>query len=189
MQTNILWTGQRYHSTEHCILTENAVGNEIVSTIIGYSGGKIYKVDYEITTNEAWELRAASLKIQCNNKKQVIRIERGEDGVLLNGVIVPEYSDVKDIDISLTPFTNTLPINRLKLVDNEKQVIQVLYFDILEKEIKPVKQVYTKLGVDLYRYENFDKSFSADIRVDEQGLVSHYPGLFDMEAKKKSYYF
>jgi hypothetical protein len=84
------------------------------------------------------------------------------------------------IDISLSPFTNTLPINCLQLQPKERQVIRVIYFDVLGKEIKAVKQVYTRLSGSEYLYENYDGSFSATIKTNEQGFVTNYPRLFKM---------
>ncbi len=46
---------------------------------------------------------------------------------------------------------------------------------------KPVvdEQRYRCLEQDrLYRYEAVDRSFTADLTVDEDGLVTDYPGLF-----------
>jgi hypothetical protein len=91
--------------------------------------------------------------------------------------------NILDIDLSLTPFTNTLPINRLQLKLNQQQTIEVLYFDMLKKEIRPVKQLYTRTANDQYLYENYDSSFKAEIKIDEQGLVVDYPKLFEMTKK------
>ena len=70
----------------------------------------------------------------------------------------------------------------------ERQIIEVIYFDIFEKEIKLVKQVYTRLTSVQYVYENYDGSFKANIIVDEQGLVVEYPGLFEMTTKRQTNY-
>ncbi len=56
------------------------------------------------------------------------------------------------------------------------------------KKTKPVKQIYTRLAADHYLYENYDKSFKADIRIDEQGLVVEYSKLFEMTIKHESNY-
>ena len=188
MQTNIIWTGKRYHSTENCLLTKTIVGNEISSTIAGEYENKVYKVEYYIKTNENWETTFVTLEIQLDNSNELLILEKTKGTWLLNTKPDDRLKNIFDIDISLTPFTNTLPINRLKQKDDERQTIEVIYFDILEREIKPVKQVYTRLATDRYLYENYDKSFKADIVIDEQGLVVDYPKLFEMTAKLESNY-
>lgn len=188
MQTNIIWTGKLYHSIENCILTKTVDGNEITSTIIGDYENKIYKIEYYIKTNKNWETTFVTLRTQFDNSNELLTLEKKEGKWLLNDTPNDELKNVFDIDISLSPFTNTLPINRLQLKDNERQIIEVVYFDILEKEIKPVKQIYTRLATDQYIYENYDKSFKADIKIDEHGLVVEYPKLFEMTTKHESNY-
>jgi uncharacterized protein len=188
MQTNIIWTGRLYQSIENCILTRMSGGNEIVSTIIGHHENRIYKIDYHICTNENWETTFVNIRTQFDNLVELITLEKKEGKWLLNNKPDPEFEDIFDIDISLTPFTNTLPVNRLKLKDGERKVIEVIYFDIFEKEIKSVKQVYTRVSGTDYVYENYDGSFKANIRVDEQGLVVDYSELFEMITKHESNY-
>ena len=86
------------------------------------------------------------------------------------------------VDISDTPFTNTLPIRRLGLASGESAVISVAYFDGAELQPWPELQRYTCLQQDsdggLYRFESLDGGFTADLPVDADGLVFDYPGLF-----------
>ncbi len=184
MQTNIIWTGKFYHSIENCTLTKTIAGNEIISTIIGDYESQIYKVEYHVKTNKNWETTFVNLKAQVNNSYQLFTLEKQDGKFLLNGKPDDKLKNIFDIDISLTPFTNTLPINRLHLKDDERKIIEVLYFDILEKETKTVKQIYTRITADRYIYENYNKSFKAEIKIDEQGLVVHYPNLFEMTTKQ-----
>ena len=188
MQTNIIWTGNLCHSIENCLLTKTASGNEISSTIIGYYNNEIYKVDYQIKTNNNWETVFLTLRSRIDNADKSLILEK-KDGVwIMDGMPRQEFANIFDIDIYPTPFTNTLAINRLKLKDRERQVIEVLYFDIPEKEVKPVKQIYTRLKEDRYLFENYDKSFKAEIKTDGQGLVVDYPNLFEMAIKNETNY-
>ena len=122
-------------------------------------------MDYHIVTDEKWVTGSVRIDVNLDGSSETI--------------IRDPLADLKYIDISLTPITNTLPINNLGLKTGERAVIDVLYFDILEKTVQPVKQVYTRLAADKYLYENYDGSFSAEITVDEFGLVKDYPGLFE----------
>ncbi|MEJ7589659.1 MAG: putative glycolipid-binding domain-containing protein [Ferruginibacter sp.] len=84
-----------------------------------------------------------------------------------------------DIDIPLTPFTNSLPVNRLKLSPQNEKVIKVLYFDILAGKITALDQKYKRLSFSDYQYENVTNDFEAIISVDKLGLVKNYPALFE----------
>lgn len=101
---------------------------------------------------------------------------RDEDGRPL-----PRFDGCIDIDLAGTPFTNTLPIRRLGLARQSGTArLTMLYvpFDTFEPVIDG--QRYTCLVEDrLYRYEAEDRSFAADLPVDEDGLVTDYPSLFE----------
>lgn len=188
MQTNIIWTGKFYNSIENCLLKETTTGNEIKSTIIGDYKKKIYKVEYYIRTNTKWQTKSVTLFSEFDNSNEFLTLKNKNGKWFLNSKLIKDYKNIFDIDISLTPFTNTLPINRLKLKNNQRQVIDVLHFDILAKQVKPVKQIYTRLKANNYIFENYDKSFKANLEIDKQGLVVNYPKLFEMTIKHESKY-
>ena len=106
----------------------------------------------------------------------------------MNGVKSELLKGCMDLDIPLTPFTNTLPIRRLKLSPGRSQEVKVIYCDLLKQEIKPVCQRYTCLSNSEYHYENVPNDFEATILVDEFGLVIDYPYLFVRTKALKSNY-
>ena len=78
------------------------------------------------------------------------------------------------VDISETPYTNTLPIRELGLAPGESADVSVAYFDGYELQPWPEPQRYTSLeddGGGMYRFVSLDGGFTADLRVD-------YPRLF-----------
>ena len=179
MQTNILWTGIAYHSREHCVLTNNDESIDVSSVIVGAHDDKIYRVDYSIKTNRNWECIFFELTIQLSDKKEIINYHSdGRGNWTKNGAPVNEFKGCIDIDISLTPFTNSLPINRLEWELNKPLQINVMFLDILSHKIIPVQQRYTKLSNTEYKFENVPNDFEAVITVDESGIVVNYPELF-----------
>ena len=183
MQKNILWRGKAYHSLENCILINTENGFEINSVIIGLYEQVIYKVEYFIKTNTDWKTVFFEIKSNLSGANQTFSFESdGKGNWLTNGKHAAQFNGCIDIDISITPFTNTLPINRLSLSKNEQQKINVLYIDILNYEIKPVQQYYTRLSKYKYKYQNVPNDFEAIITVDEFGLIVNYPRLFERTA-------
>lgn len=187
MQINLLWTGQVYHSLENCLLSISDIGTEVSSVIIGTFDSKIYKIEYLIKTNENWETVLFEIKSQFADKIHCLNFQSdGKGSWTTNGRPAEEFNGCIDIDISLTPFTNTLPINRLKLSESEQHLINVLYIDVLEQQTKSVKQNYTRLSETEYKYENSPNDFEAVITVDKLGLVIDYPKLFIRTAMRES---
>jgi len=189
MQTNLLWTGIEYHSLENCLVNRVDDGVEITSTILGTYDHIIYQVDYFIRLNSSWE--TTYFEIESRHSNQGIRFVFESTGAgtwMANGNVLPEFEGCMDIDIPLTPLTNTLPINRLNLKPWEEAEIQVLYLDLLRQEIKPVRQKYARVSEKVYHYENVPNDFEADIIVDDMGFVVDYPTLFKRTAAVKSRY-
>ena len=179
MQTNILWTGIAYQSLENCVLTHSDESIEVNSVIVGAHDEKIYRVDYSIKTNRKWECIFFEVTTQLSDKNEAIKYDSdGKGNWTKNGVPLNEFKGCIDIDISLTPFTNSLPINRLQWELNKPQQIRVLFLDILSQEILAVQQRYTKLSKTEYKFENVPNDFEAIITVDESGMVVNYPHLF-----------
>jgi hypothetical protein len=186
---NLLWIGQVYHSLESCLLSTTDAGTEVNSVIIGTFENKIYRIEYFIKTNQNWETVLLEIKSQFADKTDCLDFQSdGKGNWMTNGKHAEQFNGCIDIDISLTPFTNTLPINRLKLSESEKHLINVLYIDVLEQQTKPVRQRYTRLSETEYKYENVPNDFEAVITVDELGLVVNYPELFMRIATRESNY-
>jgi len=95
-----------------------------------------------------------------------------------DGTALPEFDGCIDIDISATPFTNTLPIRRLILQPWQVERIRVLYIHVPTLEIESWDQRYTGLAPDRVRYESIGSDFMRELVVDDDGLVVTYPGLF-----------
>ena len=189
MQTNLLWTGQEYYSLENCLVNTTDIGSEINSIIIGKYDEKIYRVEYKVKTNQNWE--TLYVEVQCqhsNQREQLIFESDGKGKWLMNGKPADQFRGCIDVDVPLTPFTNTLPINRLKLSQDEEHQIQVIYLDLLEQQIVPVKQKYIRLSKTEYHYENVPNDFEAEIEVDELGFVVNYPSLFVRTARLTTNY-
>jgi uncharacterized protein len=179
MQISTLWTGREYYSLENCLVTVSESGAVINSTIIGKYEEKIYQVDYTIKTNQLWQTLLLDLRYRHSDFKEHLLLEcDGKGNWQMNGREAGQFNGCTEVDIPLTPFTNTLPIRRLNLSDGQSQEIQVVYCDVLEQQIQPVRQLYSCLSSKLYHYENIPNDFEADIIIDEHGLVVDYPALF-----------
>jgi uncharacterized protein len=187
MQTNILWSGIEYYSLENCIVDS---GDSVIvnSTIVGIYNGKIYRVEYLIRLNESWETCYCCVKSQLNDEIKKLEVEKDQNRWSLNGKYVDNFDGCTDVDIPLTPFTNSLPINRLKLSLGQEENIDIIYIDVLADSIKRVKQKYRRISSGVYKYENIPNDFEAEIKVDNEGFVVEYPQLFTRTFRVPSNY-
>jgi uncharacterized protein len=188
MQTNILWSGIEYYSLENCIIDFNRGDNIIKSTILGFYNEKIYRVEYVIKSNRSWETYYCFVEFQFNNEVRKFEYLNNKGKWSLNGKYQAEFDGCTDVDIPLMPFTNSLPINRLKLNSGQEKEVDIVYIDLLENNIRHVKQKYRKISSELYKYENIPNDFEAVIKVDTEGFVIDYPQLFTRTARVQSNY-
>ena len=179
MQANLLWTGREYYSIENCLITSKDTGNSITSAIVGSYQNKIYTVKYFLETDNKWLIQFVNLSCKINNKEYNLELKQDiNNSWKLNDEINNDFDNCLYVDISLTPFTNTLPVNHLRLALNENRTIKTIYINILEQEIKKVEQFYQKLSDTKYLYQNVPNDFEAVIEFDEFGFVVDYPYLF-----------
>ncbi|MBN9033087.1 MAG: transcriptional regulator [Rhizobiales bacterium 63-7] len=180
----VRWTPWEGEGLEHLTLTPDSfdfgAGIRAESVLIGDRGDSPYGVHYRIACDAGWAVRRFSIETTDGRRLALAsdgaghwRDENGASRADLDGCI--------DIDLAGSPFTNTLPIRRLNLTPAAGTArLSMVYvpFDSFDAFVDG--QRYTGLDADqqLYRYEAEDRSFTAELPVDEDGLVIDYPGLF-----------
>ena len=185
MVANLVWRSKEHTSFENCRTTITNAGVNVSSVIIGVMDDKIFKVEYSLKINSHWETESIEITSTIEGLVQSFSFQsNGKGSWRRNGELLPQFNECIDVDLPLTPFTNTLPINRLKLEHHHQQSIKVVYLDLLNNEMKPVTQRYTRLSESSYKYENVPNDFEAVIRVDDLGFVVDYPTLFERIARK-----
>lgn len=149
------------------------------SVVIGDRGGVPYGLRYRLVCGEDWVTR--SLDITTTDGRSLHLRSDGEgEWTDAEGFPLAHLDGCIDVDLAGSPFTNTLPIRRAALVaGGEAAEFRMAYipFDTFKPAVDG--QRYRCLEQNrLYRYEAADRSFTADLIVDEDGLVTDYPGLF-----------
>ena len=91
---------------------------------------------------------------------------------------LPDLDGAIDVDLSITPFTNTMPVRRLDLIEGQQADIRVVYLRFPDLNLAIDRQRYTCLKRNQYRFESLDSEFTCDIDTDADGLIVTYPGLF-----------
>lgn len=109
-----------------------------------------------------------------------LELWRDGDDWLLHDKVAEHLAGCVDLDLSGSPFTNTLPIRRLNWPVGTSRTLRMAYvpFDTLV----PVAdgQIYTCLTPSSFRYQSEDGTFEQTLSVDADRLVTKYPTLFEM---------
>jgi uncharacterized protein len=189
METYAWWVPLELAGLEQLHLTENETGAVADSFVLGIAGTTPFRLWYQIRVDRAWNVRECILQVSGEQGQTLHLLTDGQghwtDGT---GVAYSTLDGCLDLDISRTPFTNTLPLRRLALVPGESTDLQVAYIRVPELSISPVRQRYTRLSRTpsggTYRYEGLDSPFTADLLVDEKALVVDYPGIWKRAEMK-----
>lgn len=173
------WEGLQYNSQEICQVKTLKDTIEVSSSIKGDHEGRFFYIQYHIVVNQAWQAMELAISINMNNQADDFLFRsNGKGEWQFNGKSAPELEGCIDVDISFTPFTNTLPIRRLNMRPGDTREIKVLYVNVTEKKISPLKQQYGCISAGSYHYRDVPNDFEAVISIDEDGYVTDYPGLF-----------
>lgn len=163
---------------EHFEIAEGPTAIVARSVLIGSREGMPFGLHYEVELAPNWSFRALRLERMDGPRLELYADGEGNwtDGQHLE---LPRLNGCIDIDISGSPFTNTLPIRRTRFSPGEPARFTMAWIPLDTLEPFPDEQIYTLLENGRYLYESSDGSFKAELSVDADGLVTHYPTLFE----------
>ena len=183
MERNLVWSRLDEPGFEHLRIIEDqhqVVANGVVIVV---ENNTPFRVRYVVHCDTSWRVRAVDIEILDSHIHGVyLRADGKGHWTNASDEPFPSLNGCIDADISATPFTNTIAIRRLNLAVGEAAEITVAYIKVPEMQVRPIKQRYTCLAQDSdsgqYRYEGLLSNFTAELDVDRDGLVVHYPELF-----------
>ena len=173
------WQDWDAQGLEHLVLREDEDGVRADSFVIGQADGDAFAARYSIVCIREWQTRAVAVTLVGQSQGIQISSDGAGNWCDPSGTAIEALHGAIDVDITSTPFTNTLPIRRLGLKAGESGDILVAYIDVPSLAVTADLQRYTCLEpMRRYRFESLDSDFTREIEVDEHGLVVLYPGLF-----------
>jgi hypothetical protein len=152
------------------------VGEQIRATSVIDSERGRYS--YELLCDADWSFRAIRIEAASGERALEIVADGSADWTV-DGEWRSDLDECVDIDLSGSPFTNSLPIRRLGLAVDDEADLVVAWVDLGELSVVPDPQRYTRVDDRVYRFESLDSDFEADLTVDADGIVLEYPGLFE----------
>lgn len=173
---HLLWRGLNPCSTrlEHLALDP---WTRARGTVIDVGGSSGFAVQYDVAMDESGFPTCVRVCLSDGSQLKLSRTSAGE--WLQGSQPLPGLSGCTDIDITATPFTNTLPLRRLGLQIGEHAAIEVVWLGLPGLTLQRVRQRYTRLSEQQYRYENLQTGYCNEVTVDGDGLVQFYPGAFE----------
>ena len=176
----VLWSRRDQVSLEYCQLEQLRDDFRLSGTVLTSHDGKPLRLEYMVLCDESWVTRSVRLILTHDAASRELTLVADDQRRWWHeGEELPAVAGCVDIDISLSPSTNTLPIRRLSLARGESRDVTAAWVRFPELAVEPLTQCYERTGERLYRYSSGGGAFTADIEVDELGLVMRYPPLWE----------
>jgi hypothetical protein len=173
------WRRVGEFGAECCALGREGTDWWLAGTAVATLDGVPAAARYTVRCDAAWRTRAVAVTVSTGLSDRSLRLEVGDDGVWRrDGRPLPELDGCVDVDLGVTPATNTLPIRRLGLAVGAQAEVVAAWVRFPDLSISPLRQRYTRLDADRYRYESGDDAdtFRSELEVDDLGLVQRYEG-------------
>ena len=183
MNRSILWRGVSQPGHEACRLYQLVTEWCLEGTAVFLSDDcRSCRLSYLVRCDLGWNTLAATVSGWLGSDK--VNIELTVDTLhrwRLNGLEKPAVSGCIDVDLNFSPSTNLLPIRRLGLAIGQQMEVKAAWLRFPGFELEPLSQIYARLDEFTYRYSSNRGKFVRDITVNEVGLVTDYPGLWQAE--------
>ncbi|MBA3870844.1 MAG: putative glycolipid-binding domain-containing protein [Anaerolineae bacterium] len=154
-------------------------GIVIESTVIGFEDKTPFHLRYRLRCLENYQVVRVMISLSGHQGLDLTRLATGQ-WLDEHNQPLPQLEGCHDIDISATPFTNTLPIRRLDWQAGQSRSLDMVYIRIPDLTIERATQQYTCLEKhergSVFEYSQ--PGFKAILPIDSDGFVQNYPELF-----------
>jgi hypothetical protein len=159
-----------------------ASGWSLAGTAVFAHEGRPCRLDYRVALDASW--RTVSGRVVGSVGDRTVAIDLAADADRrwrMNGEEQPAVSGCLDLDLNFSPSTNLLPIRRLELKVGDEARVRAAWLRFPGFSLERLEQTYRRLDTGIYRYESAGGKFVAELRVDDAGFVTLYPGFFEAE--------
>jgi hypothetical protein len=168
----VLWQGLIAPSMERFILVASANGFEFNGLLLQAHQDVPYVARYTIQVDEGWRTRAVEVELENGGRKSLSLSTDGAGHWTDHGKPISDLDGCVDVDLEWSPSTNTLPIRRLALSPGESKAVTAAWVRFPSLEVERLEQSYERIDDRRYHYRS--GRFTAELLVDDDGLVVQY---------------
>ncbi|MEQ8673207.1 MAG: putative glycolipid-binding domain-containing protein [Aggregatilineales bacterium] len=175
----IMWQFAEYHSQEFFKLHEDDTEITLNGRVILMLENIPTHIHYQIICDTNWHTRTVNIQQTHGEEIHVINLTVDERNIWrIDSDILREMEGIIDVDLEITPATNTLPINRLNLEIGQSAMVRAAWVRFPKLIVQALEQRYTRLTETRYEYHNPASGFTTGLEVDEFGVVIDYGDLW-----------
>ena len=172
----VFWQRLISFGAEHCNLKRRPEGWELEGIALALFDQQLGRVTYSVLVDTTWRTYRVEINMQLDGIERNLQLSSNTQGQWrLGDQEIASLNGCIDIDLGVTPSTNTLPIRRLELPVGGSEAVTAAWIRFPELTVEMLPQRYTRLSASRYRYESSGGAFVADLEVDSLGMVIDYP--------------
>ena len=173
----VLWQDVETGALDRCRLETGADGLRLSGTVLTPEHGSPLDVRYLVEAGPDGLTRRVELELDGGATRRVLLADGAGHWRWEGGPELAEVAGSLDVDLTVTPATNTLPIRRLAALDVGRAAdLHMAWVQFPGLEVLASAQRYERLAPDRWRFST--DGFQAELLVDPDGLVLDYGGLF-----------
>ena len=161
----------------------------------GTQVGEGYEAAWELRAEKNWVTQNVEVNVVGDGWErhlELVRTETGEwssttkesgtqpDDLPPPGLVQPaDLETAVDCDLGLCPLTNTMPIRRLRLLEENvpETPLIMAWIDMPSLQVIASDQYYSSIDSLKVRYASGTRGVDVELEVDEDGVVVHYPDM------------
>jgi uncharacterized protein len=173
----VLWQDVQTGALDRCRLEAGPAGLRLAGVVLTAAYGSPLEVRYTVEADRDGLTRRVELELDGGATRRVLLADGAGHWAWEGGPELAEVAGSLDVDLTVTPATNTLPIRRLAALEvGQAADLQMAWVQFPGLEVLASVQRYERLAADRWRFAA--GTFTADLLVDGDGLVLDYGGLF-----------
>ncbi len=182
---DIMWHRLDERGEERCIfMCEGEVCVvEGVGALAFNGSGMLFH--YRIECDAAWQIRLAVIGAQVGSDEHSLALERRDSGHwFIAGVDAPQFDQCADLHLTFSPSTDVITTHRLALEQGRRSESRAVLVSDPTLALDIVDQRYERVDETVYRYTSGEQS--GTFSVDADGLVTEYPGRYELATVEMS---
>ena len=180
-QQSVLWRRLDAAGTESFLLSRDDAGWHLEGNVVALLDREPAHIRYRVVCDPSWRALSAQVSQDRAGVQRELHLTVRDDGRWwVEGEEDARLRQCTDIDLEISPSTNTIPIRRLNLAVGQQSEVTAAWVRFPALTVEPLPQRYTRTGANRYRYVSRD--FATDLEVDDLGLVTTYVGGWSREA-------
>jgi hypothetical protein len=159
----------------------NAPAEITAQSIVVDAGAQPFGLRYRWTLDSDWRTRSIHVQVDTGLVRELLIERLSASTWRIGGVDRPDLDGCEEVDLSATPFCNSLALRRFAPPPGGAGALTALYVEFPQLEVSPSRQRYEQLGPNAFRYVDLGAKagFTARLDLDADGFVERYEGLFE----------